>query len=162
MYNLAACDGSNCRGLHGGHDGRLTVERHDLDLEGLAVGVDMNHRADVANFKARVGHRCGQHDLIVFSNHAEGLLLAGISGHEPRSLAAPIDDPHRTDEPLAALFSVRRQPALDNIFLAMDRMGILNDVAVFREGSERGHEALWFVDREAEGLEDRALPLLSG
>lgn len=122
----------------------------------------MNHRPDVANFQARVGHRCGQHDPIVFSNHAEGLLLTRISGHEPRSLAAPIDDPYRTDQPLAALFSVRRQPPLDNMFLAMDRIGILNDIAVFREGSERGYEALRFFDREAEGRQETRLAAVVG
>jgi hypothetical protein len=41
---------------------------------------------------------------------------------------------------------VCRQRALDNIFLAMNRMGILDDVAVFSEDSERGHEALWVFD----------------
>jgi hypothetical protein len=89
MCNLAACDGSNRRRLHGGHSGRLTVERHELDLEGLAVGVNVNHRPDVANFQARVGHRCGQYHPIVFLNHAEGLLLARIRGHEPRSFRDP-------------------------------------------------------------------------
>ena len=44
----------------------------------------------------------------------------------------------------------------------MDRMGILNDVAVFREGSERGHEVLRFLDREAEGLEEPRLAAVVG
>jgi hypothetical protein len=98
----------------------------------------------------------------VFSNHAEGLLLAGISGHEPRSLAAPIDDPHRTDEPLAALFSVRRQPALDNIFLAMDRMGILNDVAVSARARSAAMRRSGSSIEKPRDSKNRALPLLSG
>ena len=44
----------------------------------------------------------------------------------------------------------------------MDRMGVLNYVAVFREGSERVYEALWFFDRKARDSKNRALPLLSG
>ena len=122
----------------------------------------MNNGPDVADLQAFVGYRRGQYHPIVFLNHAEGLLLARIRGHEPRSFVTPIDDPYRSDQPLAALFSVRRQPPLDNIFLAMDRMRTLNYVAVFRDGSECGDEALWFFDRKSEDSKNRALPLLSG
>jgi hypothetical protein len=95
----------------------------------------MNNRPDIANLQAFVGHRRGQYHPIVFSNHAEDLLLAGIRGYEPRSLATRIDNPHRPDQSLAAPFSVRRQPALDNIFLPVDRMGVFHDLATLRDGS---------------------------
>ena len=36
-------------------------------------------------------------------------------------------------------------------------MGILDDVAVFREGTESGYEALGLFDREAQGLEEPRL-----
>lgn len=120
MRDLSTRDGANRGCLYCRYSGRLTVECHELDLEGLAVGIDMNNRPDIADLQAFVGHRGCQHHPIVFSNHAEGLLLAGIRGHEPRSLTTRIDNPHDTDQSLAAPFSVRPQPALDNIFLPVD------------------------------------------
>ena len=41
-------------------------------------------------------------------------------------------------------------------------MGILNHVTVFGEGSEHGYEALWFFDREGEGLEEPRLAAAVG
>lgn len=162
MRNLSPRHGANCRCLYGRNSSRLAVERHELDLESFAVRVDMNNGPDVADLQAFVGYRRGQYHPIVFFNHAEGLLLARIRGHEPRSFMTPIDDPYRSDQPLAALFSVRRQPPLDNIFLAMDRMCILNYLTVFREGSERGDEVLWLFDRKGERLEEPRLAAVVG
>src|SRR5829696_7439973 len=162
MCNLSTRDGTNCGGLYGRHSSRVSVERHELDLDSLAVSVDVNHRADVADLQALVGYGRGQHDPIVFFNHAEGSLLARIRGHESRSFVTPVDDPYRSDQPLTAVFSVRRQPPLDNIFLAVDRIGTLNDVAVFRDGQECGHQALRILDREAEGLEEPRLAAVVG
>jgi hypothetical protein len=49
--------------------GRLAVECHELDLESLAVGIDMNNRPNIADLQAFV-HRRGQHHPIVFSNRS--------------------------------------------------------------------------------------------
>jgi hypothetical protein len=88
--------------------------------------------------------------------------LPGYAVTSRGAFVTPIDDPYRPDQPLAALFSVRRQPPLDNIFLAMDRMCILNEIAVFRESSERGDEALWVFDRKGERLEEPRLAAVVG
>jgi hypothetical protein len=56
--------GLNAGGLlaiAGIHDGRdrsgLAIERHELDLEGLAVGVDVNDRPDIATLQPSAGTR---------------------------------------------------------------------------------------------------------
>ena len=75
MRYLAAGDGSNCGCLDRRHSSRLAVERHELDLESLAVGVNVNDRPDIASLQPLVGHSRGQNDAIVFADHAEGVLL---------------------------------------------------------------------------------------
>ena len=43
MGDLVAGHGSNAGGLNGRHRGGAAVESGELDFEGLAVGVDMDH-----------------------------------------------------------------------------------------------------------------------
>jgi hypothetical protein len=157
MRNLAARDAANRRRLHCRHSSRLTIERHELDFKGLAVGVDVNYRSDVTDLQVLVGHRCGEHDPIVFSNHAEGLLIARIRRHEPRGIPARIDNPHRTDQPPPALFNVPQQPPLDNKLLPVHRLGRCHDLAISCDRSEGGHQQLRIVDREAKRLEEPRL-----
>ena len=53
MRDFSSRDWAN----HGCLYGRLPVERHELDLESFAVGVDMNHCSDVAAFQGFGRHR---------------------------------------------------------------------------------------------------------
>jgi hypothetical protein len=91
MGNLATCHRTDCRGLHRRHDSRLAGEGHELDLESLAVVVDVDHGSDVADLQAFTRQRRCQHNAIVFSDHVEGSLLAKVGGHEPRCLTTAID-----------------------------------------------------------------------
>jgi hypothetical protein len=75
MGNLATCHRTDCRGLHRRHDSRVAGESHELDLESLAVVIDVDHGSDVADFQAFSRHRRCQHNAIVFSNHSERLVI---------------------------------------------------------------------------------------
>jgi hypothetical protein len=72
----------------------------------------------------------------VFLDHLEGSLLAGIRGDEPRRILAAADDPNRPDGPLPAFLSLRRQPAVNNTFLAVCRFDTADDLPVFGNVSE--------------------------
>jgi len=62
-------DRSNGR-CHDGRDGRgLAIERHELHLEGLAVGVHVNDGPNVATLQALGRHGFRQHDSIELLNH---------------------------------------------------------------------------------------------
>ena len=63
----------------------------------------------------------------------------------------------RPDGPLAALLSVRRQPAVDNVFLSMCRFCTFRDVAMFGDFTERSHQALGILTGEAERREELRL-----
>ena len=90
--------------------------------------------------------------------HFEWSLLARIRGHEPRRIAAAVDDPNRPDGPLAALLSVRRQPAVNNVFLSVHRFSAFHDLAMFGDVPERPHQALGILAGEAERREEPRLP----
>jgi hypothetical protein len=109
MSDLVTGDRPNRACLHGCDCGGFAVERCELDFERLPVRVNVNHRADVANFEAFSGHGLCQNDSIVLLDHFEWSLLARIRGHEPRRILAAVDDPNRPEGPTAVLSSVRRQ-----------------------------------------------------
>jgi len=48
-------------------------------------------------------------------------LLAKIRGEGPRGASAAVDNPNRSDQLLAPLLSVCRQPAINNMFLTVRR-----------------------------------------
>jgi hypothetical protein len=156
MRNLSTRNRAHRRCLHGRHSSRLAVKRHELDLESPAVVVDMNHCPDIASLQAFVRDRCGEYHSIVFFDHAKGSLLPRTCCHEPRSFAISIDNPYRTDASLV-LFSVRPQPSVDNVFLAVSRLGTLYHVAVLGNTPECGNEPLGFLDRKREGFEESRL-----
>lgn len=149
MRNLTARDRSNRGDLDRRHGSGLTVECHELNFQGLAVSVNVNHRSDVADLQALVGHRRGQYNSIVFSNHTEDSLLAGIRSHEPRRITARVDNPYRSDPPPTTLLSVPRQPPIDNKFNAVHRSGRFHDIAAVRNRPEGCHQQLGIFDREA-------------
>jgi hypothetical protein len=157
VRNFAAGHRSHGRRFYGCDSSCVPVESHELDLEGFAVGIDVNYGSDIADLQAFVGNRRGEHDPIVFSNHAEGLLLARIRGDESRSIAARVDNPYGPDQPPTTLFSVRREPALHNKFLAVHGSFGFHNFAINRDYSKGGHQALGIFDREAKGLEEPRL-----
>jgi hypothetical protein len=57
--------------LHGGDRSCLAVKRRELDFERLAVRVNVNHSAHIADFKAFSGNGRGQNDSIVLLDHHE-------------------------------------------------------------------------------------------
>jgi hypothetical protein len=122
----------------------------------------VNHRAHVANFEAFNRHGLGQNDSIVLFDHFKCSPVARIRGHEPRRIPAAIDDPNRPDRPLAALLSVRGQPATDNVFLSMRRFSAFHDFAMFGDFPEHSHQALGILMGEAERREEPRLSTLSG
>ena len=71
-------------GAHGGIRSGLNIWV-ELDLEGVAVGVDVNNRSDVANFQTLGGHRDDHNDGIVLSYHFEGFLPTQGGSIPPRS-----------------------------------------------------------------------------
>ena len=80
------------------------------------------HQADIARLEAFGGHRCEQHHAIMFLDHVDDSLLARVGRDQPRRLAAGINNPHCAHGP-AASSSVRHQPPLDNMFLAVHGLG---------------------------------------
>ena len=131
MGNLVTGDGSNARRPHGCDGGRLAIEGRKLDLESLSVGTHVNNRPDVTDLQALLWHRRGQNDPIMLSNHREGSLPAWISRHVTKSLGGTVDNPDRSDQPpLLALYSLPRQPAVDNMFLAVHRPFDFRDFTV--------------------------------
>jgi hypothetical protein len=68
MRNVPTGDRPNRRCLHRDRCG-LAIERHELDLEGLAVGVHVNDRSHVAANQILARHGSRQHDSIELSNH---------------------------------------------------------------------------------------------
>jgi hypothetical protein len=116
VCDLSSCDRTDGRSFHCRYRSSVPVECRELHLEGLAVGVDVNNSPDVADLQALVGHRRSQNDPIMFSDHFESSLLARIGRHESRTAVAAVDNPDRSDQPLSALFSVCRQPSIDNMF----------------------------------------------
>ena len=97
MRDLMARDrpGRGC--LHGRHSDGLTVECRELDLEGLPVGVHVNHSTHVTHFEALSRYGLRQHDAIVFLDHLERSLLARIRGDQPRRIFSAVDDPNGPD-----------------------------------------------------------------
>jgi hypothetical protein len=77
MRNLVAGDWPNRWCVHSRDYGGFSVERRELDFERFPVGVNVNHRADVANFETLSGHWLGQNDPIVLLDHFGWSLLAG-------------------------------------------------------------------------------------
>ena len=69
MRDFSSRDWANRGCLYGRHSRRLPVERHELDLESFAVGVDVNHCPNVTAFQTFGWHRCRQHDAIELVNH---------------------------------------------------------------------------------------------
>jgi len=57
--------------LHGGDRSCLAVKRRELDFERLAVRVNVNHSAHIADFKAFSRNGRGQNDSIVLLDHHE-------------------------------------------------------------------------------------------
>jgi len=57
-------------------------------------------------------------------------LLAKIRGEGPRGASAAVDNPNRSDQLLAPLLSVCRQPAINNMFLTVRRFPAVHDLSV--------------------------------
>jgi len=67
MRDLAALDGPDLSVLERHHDDGFSVERHELDLEGLARAMHMNHGAHVPG-RELVSRQVGrQHNAVVLS-----------------------------------------------------------------------------------------------
>ena len=77
MSDLATGDWTDCGRLYGCNCGGVAVQSGELDLEGLPVRVDVNHRANVAHLKAFGRDRFGQNDAIVLLDHVEDHPLRG-------------------------------------------------------------------------------------
>jgi len=71
MRDFVAGDRPNGECLHGGDRGCLAVKRRELDFERLAVRINVNHSAHVADFEAFSRNRRGQNDSIVLLDHHE-------------------------------------------------------------------------------------------
>jgi hypothetical protein len=56
MRDVPTGDWPNGRGLNGGDRRGLAIERHELDLEGLAVGVNVNDGSNVAANQVLAGY----------------------------------------------------------------------------------------------------------
>ena len=120
--DLTTRDGPNVVRGDGGHGRRPAIEGRELDLERRAIAVDVHDGTDIACLQAFGGHRCEQHHAIMFLDHVDDSLLARVGRDQPRRLAAGINNPHCAHGP-AASSSVRHQPPLDNMFLAVHGMG---------------------------------------
>src|SRR5580693_2482128 len=96
--NLRSLDRRNCSGM--------AVQRGELQLEGFAVLVYMNHGSNVANLQTFLGHGRRQDDSVVLFDHAEASLLARIGRHQPWRFQTPIDDPDGPGHPGMPAFSV--------------------------------------------------------
>jgi hypothetical protein len=149
--NLVARDRSNVRDLDRRHGGRVAVQSRELDLKRLAVWVDVHHSPYVADLQTFLRDRSRQNDPVVFCNHCEISPLARIRCHQPRRFEAPIDNPDRPGDPTVATFSLRRQRAVDNIFLAMRR---LDDFPGLSNLAQSGNQQVGGIDGEAERLEE--------
>ena len=160
--NLAARDRSNLRDIDRRHGGRMAVQRRELHLKRLAVWVDVDHSPDVADLQTFLRDRRRQHNPVVFTDHAEISLLARIRCHEPRRFKAPIDDPDRPGDPTVATFSLRRQRAIDNIFLAMRRLDAFDDFPGLRNLAQGGNQQVRGIGGEAERLEEMRFPTIVG
>jgi hypothetical protein len=98
----------------------------------------------------------------VFCDHSEISPLARIRCHQPRHFKAPIDDPDRPGDPTVATFSLRRQRAVDNIFLAMRRLDTFDDFPGLSNLAQGGNQQVRGIDGEAERLEEVRLPTIVG
>jgi len=98
MRNISTSDRPNGRCVNGGNRRGLALERHDFDLEGLAVGVDMNDSPDVTDLQAVVAHRRGQAtrscSLIVPLVEVSAFTLIVLSRLLPRGnlIPAPVEN----------------------------------------------------------------------
>ena len=150
MGDLVTSDRANCESVHSGDCGGSAVERRELYFERSPIRVDVNHGTHVTNFESLGRYRLGQDDSIVLFDHFERLLLAGICRHQSRRFLAGINDPNRPDVRLTALLSVHRQPAVNNIFLAVRRFHAVHDVAIFGDVAQRLHQEFRVIAREPE------------
>ena len=71
MGNFVTGDWPNRECLHGGDRGCLAIKRRELDFECLAVRINVNDSAHVADFEAFSRNGRGQSDSIVFLDHHE-------------------------------------------------------------------------------------------
>jgi hypothetical protein len=160
--NLAARDRSNLRNLDRRHDGRVAVQSRELDLKRLAVWVDVHHSPYVADLQTFLRDRSRQNDPVVFCDHPEISPLARIGCHQPRRFQAPIDDPDSPGDPTVATLSLRRQRAVDNIFLAMRRLDAFDDFPGLSNLAQGSNQEVRGIDGEAERLEEVRLPTIVG
>lgn len=160
--DLVAGNGANLRGVDRRHGGCVAIEGGELDLKCLAIRVDMNHSPHVAGFQTFLGDWRRQNDPVMFSDHADVSLLARVGRHQARRFQAPIDDPDGSHHPAMAAFSLRRQRAVDNIFLAMGRLDAFSDFSGSSHRAQSINEQLRSVDREPERLEKLGLSAIIG
>ena len=162
MGNLTARDRSNLRDLDRRHDGRVAVQSRELNLKRLTVWVNVHHSPHVADLQTFFRDRGRQNDPVVLCDHPEISLLARVGCHQPRRFKAPIDDPDRPGDPTVATFSLRRQRAVDNIFLAMRRLDAFDDFPRLSNHPQGGNQQVRGIDGEAERLEEARLPTVVG
>jgi len=120
--DLVTCDGPNVGRGNGGDGGCPAIECRKLDLERPAIAVDMYYGTYVARLEAVASHGREQHHSIMCFDHVDDSLPAWVGRDQPGRHAAGLDNPHRTHGP-AMHASVRHQPALNNMFLAVHGMG---------------------------------------
>lgn len=81
---LTAGDWSNLGGLDRRHGGRVAGEGHELELQSLAVFVDVNNRPHVPRLQSVLWNRGGQDDSIVLFHHVVENLLGDLNGRRGR------------------------------------------------------------------------------
>ena len=128
VSNFATGNGPHLRRLDGSHGDGVPVERRELDLERLAVLVDVNDGPDITDFQAFAGNWRRQDDSLMLSDHADVSLLAGVCRDQPRRLLATVNDPHRANQPRRLSTSVPRQDTIHNKFLAVAGLDVLSRI----------------------------------
>ena len=83
MNDFAFMDRANLIGFERHDCGHAAIEREELDFEGLAVSVDMDHGAHIAGFQLFGGDRSFEYDSFVFLNPRGLLFFVWMSRNVP-------------------------------------------------------------------------------
>ena len=69
MGDFSLVDRPHLVGFQSHYGGGAAVERHEFDFVGLAITINVDHRADIASFQPFGGHGRLEHYSIMFANH---------------------------------------------------------------------------------------------
>ena len=115
--NFPAGCGANLARLDRADGGGMPVERHELHLVGLAIGINMHHRPDITRFKTVHRQSLGEDHSVMFFDHGRKISQR-VGADQPRALGALVDDPNTSDGSVIARESMER--TFDHVFCPVD------------------------------------------